>query len=128
MIKIGYTRCLYDCCVYLRKLNEGSYIYLLLYVDDILIAAQNKGEIEVLKKLFSSEFEMKDLRDAKKILGMEIYRDRVAGKLSYHRKLTFRKYCKSLAWQTLNLLVLHLLRVFVYRLVCLQDQNLKFLP
>ena len=91
MIKTGYTRCLYDCCIYLRKLNEGSYIYLLLYVDDILIAAQNKGEIEVLKKLLSSEFEMKDLGDAKKILGMEIYRDKVAGKLFLSQKTYIQK-------------------------------------
>jgi hypothetical protein len=39
MIKIGYMRCEYDCCVYVKSLDDGSFIFLLLYVDDILIAA-----------------------------------------------------------------------------------------
>ena len=32
--------------VYLRRLSYGSYIYLPLYVDDILVACKNKVEIE----------------------------------------------------------------------------------
>lgn len=61
--------------------NEG-FIYLLLYVDDILIASKSKKQVEYLKQLLNTEFEMKDLGDAKKILGMEITRDRVKGTLS----------------------------------------------
>uniref|UniRef100_A0A2N9G4M2 CCHC-type domain-containing protein n=1 Tax=Fagus sylvatica TaxID=28930 RepID=A0A2N9G4M2_FAGSY len=44
MIQIGYTRCEYDCCVYVRILEDGSYIFLLLYVDDMLIAAKSMCE------------------------------------------------------------------------------------
>ncbi|KAH9753660.1 hypothetical protein KPL71_015154 [Citrus sinensis] len=44
-----------------RRLLDGAFIYLLLYVDDILIASKNKDEIERLKKQLASEFEMKDL-------------------------------------------------------------------
>jgi hypothetical protein len=47
----------------------------------MLIAASDKGEISKLKAQLSSEFEMKDLGPAKKILGMEIIRDRKAGRL-----------------------------------------------
>jgi hypothetical protein len=47
----------------------------------MLIAAKSRKEITTLKKLLSSEFEMKDLGAAKKILGMEITRDRKAGLL-----------------------------------------------
>ncbi|RVW32428.1 Retrovirus-related Pol polyprotein from transposon TNT 1-94 [Vitis vinifera] len=43
--------------------------------------AKNRAEINKLKQLLSSEFEMKDLGAAKKILGMEIWRDRDAGLL-----------------------------------------------
>ncbi|RVW79759.1 Retrovirus-related Pol polyprotein from transposon TNT 1-94 [Vitis vinifera] len=42
---------------------------------------KNRAEINKLKQLLSSEFEMKDLGAAKKILGMEIWRDRDAGLL-----------------------------------------------
>lgn len=53
----------------------------MLYVDDLLIAAKDMSEINRLKKQLSGEFEMKDFGGAKKILGMEIRRDRLAGKL-----------------------------------------------
>ncbi|WVZ54780.1 hypothetical protein U9M48_005529 [Paspalum notatum var. saurae] len=56
-------------------------IYLLLYVDDMLIAAKEKSEIAKLKAQLNKEFEMKDLGEAKKILGMEIIRDRKSGLL-----------------------------------------------
>ncbi|GJS82653.1 retrovirus-related pol polyprotein from transposon TNT 1-94 [Tanacetum coccineum] len=52
------------------------YIYLLLYVDDMLIACKSKSEIEYSKGLLRKEFNMKELGPARKILGMEIVRDR----------------------------------------------------
>jgi len=58
----GYTRSLYDPCVYFRKLSSDEYIYLFLYVDDMLIASKNRSSIDKLKVLLSCEFEMKDLR------------------------------------------------------------------
>ncbi|KAJ4729013.1 Retrovirus-related Pol polyprotein from transposon TNT 1-94 [Melia azedarach] len=61
MIEIGYTRSPYDCCVYYSKATNGSLIYLVLYVDDMLIAAENKSDVQKLKDLLSVEFEMKDL-------------------------------------------------------------------
>ena len=70
MVKYSYNRSKYDRCVYLRGLNYGYFIYLLLYVDDMLIGVKNKFEINKLKKLLSREFEMKDLGVEKKILNM----------------------------------------------------------
>ena len=78
----------YDPCVYYNKLPGGEYIYLLLYVNDMLIASTNKSVIDKLKKDLSSEFEMKDLGKTK-VLGMEIERDRRSGKVS----LTQKGYC-----------------------------------
>ncbi|KAG9458815.1 hypothetical protein H6P81_003323 [Aristolochia fimbriata] len=86
-----YTRSKYDNCVYLRKLQDGSYIYLLLYVDDMLIAAKSEVEIDRLKAQFNKEFEMKDLGEAKKILGMEISRNRERGKLWISQKQYLQK-------------------------------------
>ena len=67
--------------MYFRQYSDGSFIYLLLYVDDMLIASKDKSLISKLKSQLSEEFEMKDLGAEKKILGMEIRRDRKAGKL-----------------------------------------------
>ena len=49
-----------------------SYIYLLLYVNDMVITFKSRSAIDKLKKDLSSEFEMKDLGEAKKVLCMEI--------------------------------------------------------
>ncbi|KAG8486257.1 hypothetical protein CXB51_019640 [Gossypium anomalum] len=76
-----YTRSKFDHCVYFQKLQEGIFVYLLLYVDDMLIASKSKVEIERLKTQLNFEFEMKDLGEAKKILGMEICRDRAHERL-----------------------------------------------
>ena len=63
-----YTRSHYDHCVYHKKLEDGSFMYLLIYVDDMLIASSNISKIEKLKEQMRMEFEMKDLSEAKKIL------------------------------------------------------------
>ena len=57
-------------------------MYLLLYVDDMIIAVKSKEEIRTIKAQLNNEFQIKDLGADKKILGMEILRDRVAGRLS----------------------------------------------
>ena len=80
MIKIGYRRCEYDCCIYVRTFDDGSFIFLLLYVDDVLITAKNMHDVIEFKALLGKEFDMKDLDAAKKILVIEIYRDRSSRK------------------------------------------------
>ncbi|GKB78199.1 retrotransposon protein, putative, ty1-copia subclass [Tanacetum coccineum] len=76
MISNGFSRNSYDSCVYFKEFAPGMYIYLLLYVDDMLIACKSKSEIEYTKGLLRKEFDMKELGPARKILGMEIVRDR----------------------------------------------------
>ncbi|KAH9741104.1 Integrase catalytic domain-containing protein [Citrus sinensis] len=86
-----FTRSEHDHCVYFRRLLDGAFIYLLLYVDDMLIASKNRDEIERLKKQLASEFEMKDLGDAKRILGMEIRRDKKNGSVWLTQKSYLKK-------------------------------------
>ncbi|XP_035543525.1 ent-kaurenoic acid oxidase-like [Juglans regia] len=62
--------------IYYKQSSNGFSIYLLLYVDDMLIAAKSISNISLLKTQLINEFEMKDLDAAKKILGMKIHRDR----------------------------------------------------
>ena len=67
MISQGFKRSNYDRCVYLKTVNDST-IYLLLYVDDMLIAAKSMSDIDELKKQLSNEFEMKDLVQQRKYL------------------------------------------------------------
>ncbi|MCO5603675.1 hypothetical protein L7F22_057826 [Adiantum nelumboides] len=75
----GYVRSQEDHCLYTRKLNDGSLIILILYVDDMLIARNYKDEIAILKDALSKQFAMKDFDDAHYFLGMRIKRDRKRG-------------------------------------------------
>ena len=49
-------------------------------MDDMLIAARNKTHVQKLKAQFKKQFDMNDLGEVKKILGMEITRDRDSGR------------------------------------------------
>ena len=75
MISHGYNRSKFDNCVYYKFLSSDGGVYLLLYVDDMLIACKQKEEIDKLKVELSTEFEMKDLGATTKILGMQIIKD-----------------------------------------------------
>lgn len=90
MIGHGYTRSQYDHCVYFQQF-DGVYVYVLFYVDDMVIASCDKYLINNLKSQLSKEFEMKDLGTTKKILGMEIHRDRQARKLYLSQKNYIKK-------------------------------------
>ena len=56
-------------------------VYLLLYVDDMLVEAKNMSIVMKVKKMSQNVYEMRNLGAAKKILGMEIIRDRKQKKL-----------------------------------------------
>ena len=47
----------------------------------MLIVAKSMSEVNKLKIFLSREFDMNDLGGVKKILGMEIHRDRALGRL-----------------------------------------------
>ena len=91
MIGQNYTRSSFDHCVYFCKLQDGSFIYLLLYVDDMLIASRNQEEICRLKAQLSKEFEMKDLGEAKKILGMKNSERQTEGHTFFNSEAIFEE-------------------------------------
>ncbi|GKA14491.1 retrotransposon protein, putative, ty1-copia subclass [Tanacetum coccineum] len=68
MLSNGFKRSSYDTYIYYRSYAPGEYIYLLLYVDDMLIACKSKAEIGSTKSLLKKEFSMKEPGKAKKIL------------------------------------------------------------
>ena len=81
MMSQEYKRTFADPCVYVRRFHDDKFIILLLYVDDMLIVGQDVDMIQKLKRELSKTFDMKDLGSAKRILGMEILRDRKTRKL-----------------------------------------------
>ena len=49
IVEQGYHRCHFDHCVYFKRLDNGSYIILFLYVDEMLVAWSNVQQINELK-------------------------------------------------------------------------------
>nr|GEV54353.1 retrotransposon protein, putative, Ty1-copia subclass [Tanacetum cinerariifolium] len=68
MLSNGFKHSSYDIYVYYRSYAPGEYIYLLLYVDDMLIACKSKAEIGSTKSLLKREFDMKDLGEQRRFL------------------------------------------------------------
>ncbi|KAL2254482.1 UNVERIFIED_CONTAM: Retrovirus-related Pol polyprotein from transposon TNT 1-94 [Sesamum indicum] len=75
MLSLNFKRSDYDHCLYFKFLDE-VHVFLVLYVDDMLITSPSLNLIESLQNDLSNNFEMKNLGDAKKILGMDIHRNR----------------------------------------------------
>ena len=76
MVSSGFTSSKYDECVYIKHEGGADVAYLLLYVDDMLLAGACKNGVEKVKEDLRAVFEMKDLGPARRILGMSIIRDR----------------------------------------------------
>lgn len=74
MIRNGFKQCNSDACLYV-KVQNGITIYVLLYVDDILIFCSDLKRINTVKSLLSNEFEMTDMGKASTFLGMHIEQD-----------------------------------------------------
>ena len=68
MIKAIFNRYEYDYCVYFKQSDDPT--YLMLYVDDMPIIARNKTHVQKLKTQLKKEFDMKDLREVKKIFDL----------------------------------------------------------
>lgn len=95
----GYSRSDSDACVYTKETSNGSLVYLLLYVDDMLLAAQDMKDIRRLKDQLESSFEMKDLGPARRILGMDIFRDREKGILRLSQSVYIKKVIANFRMQ-----------------------------
>jgi transposase InsO family protein len=83
---IGFTESSADPGLYILHGKEHS-VYILVYVDDFLVASKDATMIKDVKSKLKSVFDIKDLGDAKYYLGMEIERDREAKTL----KITQRR-------------------------------------
>jgi hypothetical protein len=83
--KFGFEENKEDNLIY-AKFRKGKYIFLVLYVDDILLASSDKDLLAETKMFPSSNFDMENMGEASYVLGIEIQRDRQKGVLENNLK------------------------------------------
>ena len=94
IMNVGFKENVEDNCVY-AKFKNRKFIFLVLYVDDILLASSDVSLLLETKKFLSSKFDMKDLGEASFVLGIEIHRDRSKGVLGLSQKAYIEKVLKK---------------------------------
>ena len=75
MQSLGFSRSAFDHCLYFKNLNYVP-VFLLLYVDDMLIMSPNSKDVKYVQDMLCTNFDMKDLGNAQRILGIDIVIDR----------------------------------------------------
>ena len=61
-----------DQCIY-QKISGGKIFFLVLYVDDILLATNDKGMLYKVNQFLSKNFDMKDIGKASYFIGIKIH-------------------------------------------------------
>ena len=64
---------------YIYEVSGSKYIFLVLYANDILLAANDTDQLIMTKQLLFSHFDMKDLGEASYVLSIQILHDRPSG-------------------------------------------------
>ena len=87
---LGFCRLDAETCLYIYR--EGKQLcYLVVYVDDLLLAATSRPFMDKVKAKLAAKFKMRDLGKATYALGIEIKRDRRKRII----KLSQRQYIKN---------------------------------
>ncbi|GKA75201.1 retrotransposon protein, putative, ty1-copia subclass [Tanacetum coccineum] len=73
--QFGFSRSEDESCIYV-KVSGSVVVFLILYVDDILLIGNDIPTLQSVKDWLEKCFSMKDLGDAAYIFGIKIYRDR----------------------------------------------------
>ena len=58
-----------------KKCSGNVVVFLVLYVDDILLIGNDVGTLSLVKVCLSAQFDTKDLGEASHILGIKLLRD-----------------------------------------------------
>ena len=79
---LGFFRLNAETCLYVYKDGKGSICFLVVYVDDFLLAASSRSFMNEVKAKLSATFKMRDLGPATYIVGIQIIRNRTKRTIS----------------------------------------------
>jgi len=78
-------------CLYL-KISGSKFMFMILYVYDILLATNDLSLLSETKKFLSNSFKMKDIGETYYVIGIEIFCDRSQGLLGLSQKTYIIKF------------------------------------
>ena len=96
--EFGFSQNEDEPCVY-KKVSGSTIVFLVLYVDDILLIGNDIPTLEIVKSWLGKSFSMKDLGEAAYILGIKIYRDRSRRLLGLSQSTYLDKVLKRFSMQ-----------------------------
>ncbi len=76
LLEMKYIQSLADPCLFIREEKNGERSFISVFVDDLIIAAKDKKEVDEIKKKLMEKFKMRDLGELSWILGMKVERDK----------------------------------------------------
>ena len=79
-----------DQCI-CHKISQSKICFLVLYMDYILLASNDKGMIHEAKQFLSKSFDMKDMGDESFFIGIKIHQDRHQGTLGLSQESYINK-------------------------------------
>ena len=74
--KCEYTQSASDLCLFVARMKNSNVYYLLVYLNDIIIAGVTKLDCEFIVRQLSKQFEISKMEPAHFFLGIKIERDR----------------------------------------------------
>lgn len=74
--EFGFEACKSDAAVFVQREDSGSPIYMLIFVDDLLIASKHLNRVQWTKDKIKDIFAIHDLGEVQDFLGCVITRDR----------------------------------------------------
>ena len=72
MISFGFEKNTVNWSIY-QKISGSKFIFFVLYVNDILLAANDLGILYETKDFLSKNFEMTDMKNASYVIGISIF-------------------------------------------------------
>lgn len=87
---LGFKPTQSDKCIYVGEFN-GEICYLLIYVDDILIATRTRETMQLLKSTINKIFPIKDKGPVTFFLNMHVHRDRKNRTITLHQQPKIEK-------------------------------------
>ena len=85
LLKHGFVKSIADVALYYKDGVKGERMWLLVYVDDLLMASKSEEVLQETHDILASAFNLKRIEPVVMYLGMQIKRDRARRRLELHQ-------------------------------------------